>query len=53
MSYSQLIWAGLAGVLVFGDWPDGWTLLGAGVIAAGGILVALPDRRRAAATPGG
>lgn len=49
MSYSQLIWAGLAGVLVFGDWPDGWTLLGAGVIAAGGILVALPDRRPAAA----
>lgn len=48
MSYSQLIWAGLAGVLVFGDWPDGWTLLGAGVIAAGGILVALPDRRAAA-----
>lgn len=53
MSYSQLIWAGLAGVLVFGDWPDGWTLLGAGVIAAGGILVALPDRRRAAATSRG
>jgi drug/metabolite transporter (DMT)-like permease len=48
MSYSQLIWAGLAGVLVFGDWPDGWTLLGAGVIAAGGILVALPTRRPAA-----
>ena len=45
MSYSQLIWAGLAGVLVFGDWPDGWTLLGAAVIAAGGVLVALPDRR--------
>lgn len=45
MSYSQLIWAGLAGVLIFGDWPDGWTLLGAGVIAAGGVLVALPERR--------
>jgi drug/metabolite transporter (DMT)-like permease len=49
MSYSQLVWAGLAGVLVFGDWPDGWTLLGAGVIAAGGVLVALPDRRRSEA----
>jgi drug/metabolite transporter (DMT)-like permease len=45
MSYSQLLWAGLAGVLIFGDWPDGWTLLGAVVIAGGGILVALPDRR--------
>jgi drug/metabolite transporter (DMT)-like permease len=47
MSYTQLIWAGLAGVAVFGDWPDGWTLLGAAVIAAGGVLVALPDRRPA------
>mgnify|MGYP002654314398 CR=1 FL=1 len=45
MSYSQLVWAGLAGVLVFGDWPDGWTLLGAAVIAAGGVLVALPARQ--------
>lgn len=45
MSYTQLLWAGLAGVLVFGDWPDGWTALGAAIIAAGGILVALPERR--------
>jgi drug/metabolite transporter (DMT)-like permease len=45
MSYTQILWAGLAGVLVFGDWPDGWTLAGAAVIAAGGVLVALPDRR--------
>ena len=45
MSYSQLVWAGFAGVLVFADWPDGWTLLGAAVIAAGGLLVAWPERR--------
>ncbi|MDO9710243.1 DMT family transporter [Paracraurococcus lichenis] len=45
MSYTQLIWASVAGVLVFADWPDGWTLLGAGVIALGGVLVALPDRQ--------
>jgi drug/metabolite transporter (DMT)-like permease len=51
MSYSQLLWAGLAGVLVFGDWPDGWTLLGAAVIAAGGVLVAFPDRKARDAQP--
>jgi drug/metabolite transporter (DMT)-like permease len=45
LSYTQLIWATLAGVLVFSDWPDLWTLGGAMVIATGGILVALPDRR--------
>jgi drug/metabolite transporter (DMT)-like permease len=46
MSYSQILWAALAGFLVFGDWPDGWTLAGAAVIALGGVLVALPDRKR-------
>lgn len=46
MSYTQILWAGFAGVLVFGDWPDGWTLLGAAVIGLGGVLVALPERRR-------
>lgn len=44
LSYSQLIWAMLAGILVFADWPDLFTLVGAAVIAAGGILIALPRR---------
>ena len=48
MSYTQMIWAVLAGLLVFGDMPDLLTLVGMVVIAAGGVLVALPDRRRAA-----
>jgi drug/metabolite transporter (DMT)-like permease len=43
MSYTQLIWATVAGVLVFADWPDLTTLAGAAVIALGGVLVALPD----------
>lgn len=45
LSYTQLVWASLSGLLVFGDWPDRTSLLGALVIAAGGILVALPARR--------
>jgi drug/metabolite transporter (DMT)-like permease len=45
LSYTQLVWASLAGLLVFGDWPDRTSLLGALVIAGGGILVALPGRR--------
>jgi len=48
LSYTQLVWATLAGVVVFADWPDGWTLLGAAVISLGGVLVALPVRGRAA-----
>jgi len=46
LSYSQMIWAMLAGVLVFGDWPDRVALVGMAVIAAGGIVVALPSGRR-------
>ncbi|MGG5818871.1 DMT family transporter [Falsiroseomonas sp. HW251] len=46
MSYSQILWACLAGLLVFGDWPDGWTLAGAVVIGVGGVLVALPGRNQ-------
>ncbi|WBV42273.1 DMT family transporter [Pseudoroseomonas cervicalis] len=45
MSYTQLVWAVLASMLVFGDWPDRWTLIGAIIIAVGGVLVALPQRR--------
>ncbi|MBS7809861.1 DMT family transporter [Roseococcus pinisoli] len=46
LSYTQLIWASVAGVLVFGDWPDAVTLVGAAIIAAGGVLIALPQRPR-------
>lgn len=46
LTYTQLVWATLAGVLVFGDWPDAASLTGAAVIALGGVLVAAPDRRR-------
>jgi len=49
MSYTQMIWAVLAGMLVFADFPDVMTLVGMIVIAAGGVLVALPDRRRTGA----
>ncbi|WP_424810719.1 DMT family transporter [Roseococcus sp. YIM B11640] len=45
LSYTQLIWASCAGVLVFQDWPDGISLIGAAIIAAGGLLAALPQRR--------
>ena len=46
LTYTQLVWATLAGALVFNDWPDAASLAGAVVIALGGVLVALPDRSR-------
>ncbi len=44
MNYIQLIWAGLLGWLVFGDLPDGLSILGMGVIAASGVMIALRPR---------
>ncbi len=46
LSYTQLVWAMLAGVVVFGDWPQPLALLGMAIIVGGGILVAIPERRR-------
>jgi len=46
LSYTQLIWASAAGILIFADWPDAITLLGAVIIAAGGLLTVLPQRPR-------
>jgi len=37
--YTQLVWVMLLGWLVFGDFPDGWSLLGMGIIVAAGIYL--------------
>ena len=47
-SYVQLIWAGTLGFMVFGTLPDGYTVLGAGIIAASGLYTAYRERVRAA-----
>jgi drug/metabolite transporter (DMT)-like permease len=49
-SFTQLIWATLLGFVLFGDLPDGWTLLGASVIVGSGLYVFYREgvRRKAA-----
>ena len=37
--YSQLIWAILIGFLVFGDFPDGYSFLGAAIVIGSGLYV--------------
>ncbi len=49
--YSQLLWALLLGLAIFGDWPDGPTLAGAALIVAGGVYAALRGRTRARTSP--
>ena len=38
-TYSQIVWALIAGYLVFGDVPDVWMLIGCTVIVASGLFV--------------
>ena len=42
--YVQLLWASLLGGWVFGDVPDGLSLLGMGVIALSGVAVVIKSR---------
>lgn len=43
--YAQLGWATLAGGMVFGEWPDGVALIGIGVIALAGVMIAVEAGR--------
>ncbi|MEE4155106.1 MAG: DMT family transporter [Erythrobacter sp.] len=48
-SYVQMLVAIFMGALFFGDLPDGWTLLGATLIIASGLVLWRDGRRRARA----
>jgi len=43
-SYSQLIWVAIIGFLVFGDFPDTWSLIGIAILMASGIYTATHQR---------
>ncbi|MDD2294854.1 MAG: DMT family transporter [Eubacteriales bacterium] len=46
-SYSQILFASLISFFTFGEWPDGWSFLGYGVILAMAVLM----RRSGGQTP--
>lgn len=50
-SYLQLIWSTGLGWLVFAAWPDRWTLLGATIIVASGLVMASRERASRPAAP--
>lgn len=43
--YSQLIWALLFGILMFGEWPDIWMLVGMGIVVATGLFSFYRERK--------
>jgi drug/metabolite transporter (DMT)-like permease len=46
LGYVELVGSVVFGYFVFGNFPDLWTWLGAGVIIASGIYIAFRERRR-------
>ncbi len=49
LQYLEIVSATTLGLLVFGDFPDGWTLVGIAVIVGAGLYVFSRERRRTAA----
>jgi drug/metabolite transporter (DMT)-like permease len=43
--YSAMIWAVFYGIVLFGDFPDLVTVIGAGIVVTAGILMILRDRQ--------
>lgn len=44
IAYTELVWATLLALAVFGYFPDAWTLTGAAIIAASGLYIAHRER---------
>jgi drug/metabolite transporter (DMT)-like permease len=44
--YSQIIWMLALGYILFGDWPDAWTFVGAGIVIASGLYLLYRERVR-------
>ena len=45
-SYSSLIWAALFGFVIWHDWPDFWTWIGAAIIIGSGLYIFHRERSR-------
>jgi drug/metabolite transporter (DMT)-like permease len=50
--YSLLLWAMILGILMFGEWPDLWMLIGSGIVVATGLFTLYRERRLELAGPG-
>lgn len=45
MQYSQILWAALFGALFFGEFPDRYTAVGAGIIIVSGLYIVFREAR--------
>ena len=50
-TYTNLIWAATSGLVVFGEWPDGWTFAGAAIIAGSGLYIYHREQKKRGVAP--
>ena len=51
LAYTEMISAVALGYLIFGDFPDGWTFLGVGILIASAVYISLRESRLGRAKP--
>jgi drug/metabolite transporter (DMT)-like permease len=44
--YTQIVWMIILGWLIFGEFPDAWTLLGVSIVIASGLYLLSRERTR-------
>lgn len=50
-SYTSIVWATLFGILIFGDFPNLWTIIGALLIIGSGLYIFYGERSEPVAAP--
>ena len=50
-AYTNLLWAVVFGLAIFGDLPDLWTIVGAAMIAGSGLYILHRERKAKRAAP--
>jgi drug/metabolite transporter (DMT)-like permease len=46
--YTLLLWAMIFGIVMFGEWPDAWMLVGSAIVVAAGLFTLYRERRAVA-----
>jgi drug/metabolite transporter (DMT)-like permease len=44
-NYTSILWSTLLGYVLFGDFPDGWTIAGVVIIISSGLYIIQWERR--------
>jgi drug/metabolite transporter (DMT)-like permease len=47
LAYTEMVTSTILGLIFFGDFPDGWTFVGVGILIACAIYISMRERSKA------